>query len=235
MAKSEVSADFKSYMSKKHDQFEKARKAESNLVNVPLPIDAEFEAVYSHAKASVSSAGNPTVTFNFSVLGPDEYKGRKVRQMFILNSTEKMSVEDRIAMMFDRLEAWGLPREIRTSHEDFVGEVLGWFDSNTPEVKGKVKASSYNQEGKEITWYSSMKQAPTDGMIGAPVSAPVAAPISSSSAPFDPTNLSIGMTVEYNGSDFIIEKIEGKFADIKSSKTGRVRTEVDLSELKPKQ
>lgn len=234
MAKSEVSADFKSYFSKKHDQFEKARKAESALVNVPLPIDAEFEAVYVNAKGSVSSAGNPTITFNFSVTEPAEFRGRKVRQLFIINSTEKMSVEDRLAMMFDRLESWGLPREVRTTHES-ITDIFEWFDSNTPEVKGKVKASSYNQEGKEVTWYTSAKQAPVDGMIGAPVSAPIAAPAAStSSAPFDPTSLTVGTIVEYNGADYVIEKVEGKFADIKSSKTGRVRNEVELSELKPK-
>ena len=230
--KLDLSADFKKYMTQKQDVHEKARKAENSLMNIPLPIDCEFEAKVLDIKGSVSSNGNPTVTVIFTVTSskPTDFAGRRVRWMNTFNTTENRTAEERLASFLDRLEMWGLPRQLRENYEH-LQDVLEWLLEADVVVQGKVKKTDYNQEGKEVQWLSVAKAPSNNDMIGAPT--PMAAPtVPEGKSVSKDEALPPGTKVMYNGTEYEIIEVSNGYASIKSLKSGRTRDEIEITELR---
>lgn len=231
--KSQVSDSFKKFQQKKHNAFDKARKAENTLGGIPMPIDTNFEAQFVGVTADIDDKGRAFVKMDLVVTTPENFTGKKVIGYWMLFDSEKATEADRMAWMLNDLENMGLPREVRETHDDFVSDVLGWFENNTPIVKGRVVKDAQANDGKRIRWSKSATEehaaSTTNDMIGAPIK-----DVPTNKEPFDAGNIVVGMKVNYNGGEWLVDEIVGEnYVNLKSPRTGKIQSEVSVADLEP--
>jgi hypothetical protein len=247
MTKSTLSNEFKDFLDSNRDDFEEAAKQEKGArVQLP-PIGATGEAALMSIRGGISKdSQNPYVLFNFVVQEPEEYKGSDSATVFTLASNSMFTKQQSIQMMFDTMESWGLPRDIRETGD--IHACIEWFeeglivdykvahDSNKKNEQGRklVCSAQNNSQAKVVETKTTKAETSKVETSKAETSkAETTKPSSSESSddkpPFSQTGLVKGQVVKYDKKEYTFDHIEGDNV-ILISKLGRERA-VPISEL----
>lgn len=136
MKKTEVSAEFMSFFGRNATRIEEAKKEESRLQNIPLPIGASGTCIPTGFKLSKSQdkkqqdgttkEGTAYAEMSFAVIDHPDHQGKTLRRQWWFANSANMDAAGRYAMFLNDLERLGLPREVRVNHES-PAELGDWF------------------------------------------------------------------------------------------------------------
>jgi len=116
-SKNSVSADFLNFAAVNEQQFEDAKTAEKQARGMPFPEGYSGTAVISDIRAATAAnSGRPYVAVHAKCVDPD-YQGKEfTAAIHSLFDSDKMTKDQRWAMMLDDLEELGLKRSTREEY-----------------------------------------------------------------------------------------------------------------------
>lgn len=218
MAEVKVSSKFNSFLAKQGKAVEEAKAAENTMSTCAMPIGWKGQLIIVDAFADETKEqkdektgkvieGRPYVRIEFSVVGDEDFLGKKTSKIWMFYDTEKATAVDRFTWFLNEMENYGLPREIRENH-DSMEELLKEVCSLGIVYEGEVVANSYTRDGKEVKVRQQAK-AVDDSTNVVPG--------------METSELVIGQDVRYIKKDWEVTEIMDEKIKIKSKETGQER------------